>query len=108
MVGQIVPEECERQVGAVVPRSAGNDAVDIVGIALRFAQSLIAAGRTAAEIAPFRRLAMEGGGDRLCSADRFMDGELAGIDDPVEVEPYDNKVGAPIPGIVADRAPIGK
>src|SRR3546814_12501206 len=81
MVGQIVPEECERQVGAVVPRRAGNDAVEIVGIALRFAQSLIAAGRTAAEIAPFRRLAIEGGGDSPCRADRFMAGATAELDD---------------------------
>src|SRR3546814_4477831 len=72
-------------------------------MALRFAQSLLAAGRTAAEIAPFRRLAIEGGGDRLCSDDRFMDGAIAEIDDTVAVVPAEDKVGAAMPGIGADR-----
>src|SRR3546814_205075 len=85
MVGEIVPEERERQVGAVVPRRARYDAVEIVGIALRLAQPLIAAGRTAAEIIPLRGFAIEGGGDRLCRDRRFMDGAIAEIYDPVAV-----------------------
>src|SRR3546814_15140581 len=104
MVGEIVPEERERQVGAVVPRRARYDAVEIVGIALRLAQPLIAAGRTAAEIILLRGSAIEGGGDRLCRDRRLMDGELAEIYDPVQVATAKDQVGAAVGGIGTNSA----
>ena len=45
----------ERLPDAVVRRIAGDDAVVVVGIALRFLQRLVAAGRTADEVRLARR-----------------------------------------------------
>src|ERR1700754_1415830 len=50
MVAEIVPEKGQVEIGAVVTRVPRNDSVEVLAVPLGGHQSLVAAGRTAAEV----------------------------------------------------------
>src|SRR6185437_13899996 len=78
----LVPDEAGEEVGPGVGWRADDDAVEIVGEALRLHQRLAAAVRATGEIGALRALPGEGGDDRLRVVGRLLEGAVAEIDDP--------------------------
>ena len=73
-------DELKALGGAVITGIAGDDAFEIVGIALRFHERLPASARAAGEIRKLRRRAIERGHDGFAAQRRFVHGAIAEID----------------------------
>ena len=96
---QLVPGRVRQQVRPIVGGRAGDDAVVIVGVALRFHQGLAAAVGAGAEIGPFGIVAVEGVQDGLGFHGGLVNGAIAEVGDLFGMVERPGRVGAA--GVVA-------
>ena len=69
------------EVFPVIGGGSGDDAVEVVGVALGFHEALLASGGAALPVGALLRLAVEGGDDRFGFYGRFVLGAIAEVDD---------------------------
>src|SRR5436190_848318 len=81
----LVPNEPHEVVRPEVGRCPDDDAIVVVGEALRFHERLPAAVRASAEVGTPGTVAVEGADDRLGPLGRFVDRAIPEIDDPFRV-----------------------
>src|SRR5438045_2323059 len=65
----------------VIGGGSGDDAVEVIGVALGFHEALLASGGAAIPVGALLRLAVEGGDDRFGFYGRLMLGAIAEVDD---------------------------
>ena len=70
-----------REAFPVVGGSSGDDAVEVVGVALGFHEALLASGGAAFPVGALLRLAVEGGDDRFGFYGGLVLGAIAEVDD---------------------------
>ena len=92
-------DRLERRVGSVVAGRAGDDAVEVRRIALRFHERLPAAARTAVEVRDARSGAVERPDRGLPLHRGLVHGPVAEIDQPLGMANREAGVGARVPGV---------
>ena len=85
--------------GAVITGIAGDDACEILGIALRFHERLPAAARAAGEIGELRRYAVERGNNGFAPQGRLVHGAIAEVNQLFRMAGRKTRGVSRVPGI---------